>query len=332
MRRLGASGPFARPRRLGLLEQQDDRGARAQGARYSIGVSQHEACASRRSRAIPERVVAAARRLPARGDRRDRRGHARRTAAGRPPHTAGRRSGSSSSPTGATTPSSPTAPRRSPWSRPNTAATPQIELAIRDLKEGSGAQPRPLRPLLRQRRLAVISCLAHNLLRWIARLGLHDKRPVVAQTIRRRYLTLPGRLTRNARRWTLHLPARWPWRESFTPGAHATPSHRRCSPEQPPPTRSTHRKAAAQRRRHEDALRGNISLPHVPQATATSESPRARITRAPAQQSSARSHRPAKKRWIEAKSSNQNDFRTLLKQTRQQPIARNASWISARRS
>jgi len=40
--------------------------------------------------------------------------------------------------------------------------------------------------------------------------------PIVAQTIRRRYLTLPGRITRNARRSTLHLPARWPWRESFT--------------------------------------------------------------------------------------------------------------------
>jgi hypothetical protein len=40
--------------------------------------------------------------------------------------------------------------------------------------------------------------------------------PIVAQTIRRRYLTLPGRITRSARCSTLHLPARWPWREGFT--------------------------------------------------------------------------------------------------------------------
>jgi hypothetical protein len=40
--------------------------------------------------------------------------------------------------------------------------------------------------------------------------------PIVAQTIRRRYLTLPGRITRSGRRSTLHLPARWPWRQHFT--------------------------------------------------------------------------------------------------------------------
>jgi hypothetical protein len=27
----------------------------------------------------------------------------------------------------------------------------------------------------------------------------------------------PGRLTRTARRWTLHLPARWPWQTDFAP-------------------------------------------------------------------------------------------------------------------
>jgi hypothetical protein len=27
---------------------------------------------------------------------------------------------------------------------------------------------------------------------------------------------LPGRLTRSARRWRLHLPAGWPWAHSFT--------------------------------------------------------------------------------------------------------------------
>src|SRR5581483_12192590 len=31
----------------------------------------------------------------------------------------------------------------------------------------------------------------------------------------RRLLQLPGRLTRSARRWTLHLPALWPWRDDY---------------------------------------------------------------------------------------------------------------------
>ncbi len=28
-------------------------------------------------------------------------------------------------------------------------------------------------------------------------------------------LALPGRLTHTARRWTLHLPARWPWQNDY---------------------------------------------------------------------------------------------------------------------
>lgn len=45
--------------------------------------------------------------------------------------------------------------------------------------------------------------------------GLRIAGPVMAKTIRRRYLTFPGRLTRSARRLTLHLPARWPWADQF---------------------------------------------------------------------------------------------------------------------
>jgi hypothetical protein len=33
--------------------------------------------------------------------------------------------------------------------------------------------------------------------------------------LRRRLLAMPGRLTRSARTWTLHPPARWPWRHAF---------------------------------------------------------------------------------------------------------------------
>ena len=51
---------------------------------------------------------------------------------------------------------------------------------------------------------------AHNLARWTARLGLGEG-IVTTRTLRRRYFSLAGRLTHSARRWTLHLPRRWPW-------------------------------------------------------------------------------------------------------------------------
>ena len=92
----------------------------------------------------------------------------------------------------------------------------QIELAIRDLKEGSGLNHAPSGRFSANAAWLLVSCLAHNLARWIARLGLDLRGPIVAQTIRRRYLTLPGRITRSARRQTLHLPARWPWRHTFS--------------------------------------------------------------------------------------------------------------------
>jgi len=63
---------------------------------------------------------------------------------------------------------------------------------------------------------AVLACLAHNLLRWTQLLGLPDTTVRAARTLRRWLIGLPGRLTSHARGFTLHLPARWPWRTSFT--------------------------------------------------------------------------------------------------------------------
>lgn len=63
---------------------------------------------------------------------------------------------------------------------------------------------------------AVLACLAHDLLRWTQLLGLSDTTVRAARTLRRRLIGLPGRLTSHARGWTLHLPARWPWRDAFT--------------------------------------------------------------------------------------------------------------------
>ena len=37
----------------------------------------------------------------------------------------------------------------------------------------------------------------------------------MTKTMRRRYFSLPGRITTSARKDTLHLPTRWPWAALF---------------------------------------------------------------------------------------------------------------------
>jgi hypothetical protein len=61
----------------------------------------------------------------------------------------------------------------------------------------------------------VLAALAHNLLRWTQLLGLPETTVRAARTLRRRLLSIPGRLTHHARGWTLHLPARWPWHGDY---------------------------------------------------------------------------------------------------------------------
>jgi len=90
-----------------------------------------------------------------------------------------------------------------------------MELAIRDLKEGAGLNHAPSGRFFANAAWVVLAALAHNLLRWVAALGLAIEGLVVAKTIPRRFLALPGRLTRSARRLRLHMPRRWPWREAF---------------------------------------------------------------------------------------------------------------------
>ncbi len=90
----------------------------------------------------------------------------------------------------------------------------QVELVIRDLKDQALAHF-PSGHFSANSAWTVIACLAHNLGRWTNLLGLTDRTPRAAATLRRRLFALPGRLTKTARRWTLHLPARWPWQTDF---------------------------------------------------------------------------------------------------------------------
>ena len=99
----------------------------------------------------------------------------------------------------------------------------EVENAIRDLKYGVGLNHLPSgRFAANAAWLAVQSLprtrygvLAHNLARWAARIGLGEQL-VTTKTLRRRFFSMAGRLTRSARRLTLHLLRGWPWAEQAT--------------------------------------------------------------------------------------------------------------------
>jgi hypothetical protein len=90
-----------------------------------------------------------------------------------------------------------------------------VELTIRDLKDQALAHF-PSGQFAANSAWTVIACIAHNLARWTSVIGLPGHTIRAARTMRRRLLQIPGRLTRTARQWTLHLPARWPWQDDFT--------------------------------------------------------------------------------------------------------------------
>jgi len=62
----------------------------------------------------------------------------------------------------------------------------------------------------------VIAALAHNLARWATLIGTPTAPVQTAEVRRRHLLHIPGPMTRTSRRWTLRLPARWPWKTDLT--------------------------------------------------------------------------------------------------------------------
>jgi hypothetical protein len=90
----------------------------------------------------------------------------------------------------------------------------EIENTIRDLKYGVGLNHLPSGRFGANTAWFALNVIGHNLSRWTGRIGLGENL-ITHKTLRRRYLHLPGRLTRSGRRETLHLPERWPWAEPF---------------------------------------------------------------------------------------------------------------------
>ena len=90
----------------------------------------------------------------------------------------------------------------------------EIENAIRDLKYGVGLNHLPSGRFPANAAWLAVQVMAHNLARWTTRIGLGEQL-ATTKTLRRRFFSLAGRLTRSARRLTLHLPQGWPWQNQF---------------------------------------------------------------------------------------------------------------------
>src|SRR5215210_4727989 len=89
-----------------------------------------------------------------------------------------------------------------------------VELAIRDLKDQALAHF-PSGKFYANAAWTVIAALAHNLLRWTHVIALPDQTVRTVRSLRRRLLTVPGRLTRHGRRSMLRMHSRWPWAHDF---------------------------------------------------------------------------------------------------------------------
>jgi hypothetical protein len=92
-----------------------------------------------------------------------------------------------------------------------------VELAIRDLKEGAGLEHVPSGQFFANAAWLVCAALAHDLIRWTAMLGevTPKEHRTVARTVRTRFFAVPGRLVSRSGTPTLRTPAQWPWAETF---------------------------------------------------------------------------------------------------------------------
>jgi len=92
----------------------------------------------------------------------------------------------------------------------------EVELVIRDLKEGPWAHM-PSGRFGANAAWVAIGTIAHNLARWSARIGgiADEDGPICLPTLRRRYIAVPGHLSRSGRRTKLHLVKGWPWEKAF---------------------------------------------------------------------------------------------------------------------
>ncbi len=102
----------------------------------------------------------------------------------------------------------------------------ELENTIRDLKDGVALNHMPSGRFAANAAWLALNVLAHNLMRWVTRLGLRSVL-LRTKTVRSRYVSVPGRLAQSACRTVLHLPSEWPWAEAFI--AHSRDCELCCS-------------------------------------------------------------------------------------------------------
>ncbi|MFZ0667962.1 MAG: transposase, partial [Acidimicrobiales bacterium] len=92
-----------------------------------------------------------------------------------------------------------------------------VELAIKDLKQGSGLAHVPSGHFSANAAWLLCAVLAHDLIRWTAMLGevTQTGQLTVARTVRTCVLAVPGRLVSRSGRPTLRMPLNWPWVRVF---------------------------------------------------------------------------------------------------------------------
>jgi DDE family transposase len=83
----------------------------------------------------------------------------------------------------------------------------EVETVIRDLKDGVGLNHLPSGRFAANAAWLTLKRHRPQPARWTSRIGLGEQL-ITTKTLRTRYLNLPGRLTRSARRLHLHLPTR----------------------------------------------------------------------------------------------------------------------------
>jgi hypothetical protein len=91
----------------------------------------------------------------------------------------------------------------------------QVENAIRDLKYGVGLNHMPSGRFGANGAWLALNVMAHNLSRWVGRIGCGEATFVATQTLRQRYFSAPANLTHSGRKATLDFPVRWPWAAQF---------------------------------------------------------------------------------------------------------------------
>jgi hypothetical protein len=212
--RAGAEGPKLLRADSGFQNKKLMARLHAAGWAYSIGVRQRKHIKTAIA-AIEESTWQPLVDYPKTAKRRSQDHARRRSAPGRPAHPAAGRPGR------AVARLAPLRvfdqPRRAAGTRRSRAPPARRRRARHPRSQRPSAGALPSSKFMANTAWTVIATLAHNLLRWTHLLALPDQTIRAARTLRRRLLTIPGRLARTARTTTLRMPARWPWAHDFLP-------------------------------------------------------------------------------------------------------------------